>query len=123
MKEEHGFCPNCGQKAEAEIPTAVNMAINQFNAGMQQTAEKKKKPLLIIGVTVVAVLAILLLGRGSSPNFEKLYNQYCNLIWAEVASDGSYLYIDTKMGANMHCMMMSLPQMRDLKSERKKGAR
>jgi RNA polymerase subunit RPABC4/transcription elongation factor Spt4 len=95
LKEGQEFCSNCGQKAGVEIPADVNAAINQFNTGVQQTAEKKKKTPLIIGVAVVAVLAIVLLGRGSGPNFEKLYDQYCNSTWAEVASDGSYLYIDT----------------------------
>ena len=93
------FCPMCGQKAGLVIGTQVNSAINQFNAGVQKTNEKKKKTPFIIGiVTAVAIIAIIVVvisGGNSGVNFKKLYDEYCVSTWADVGSDGSYLRIDT----------------------------
>ncbi len=57
-----------------------------------------KKLIAIIAaaaVVVVAVVLIIVLGANKGPNFQKLYDEHCSPIWAEVADDGSYLSIDT----------------------------
>lgn len=43
LQEGQEFCPKCGQKADLAVDAGVSSAINQFNAGVQKTSEKKKK--------------------------------------------------------------------------------
>lgn len=102
LKDGQGFCPNCGQKAGL-VEESVNVAINQFNANVtqtQQTKEKNKFTLIGIGaiaavVLIVVLIVVLVAGGNSGPDFEAVYDEYCDSPWAEVGSDGSYLYIDT----------------------------
>lgn len=101
------FCPKCGTPVSAPAaPGAVNPAVAQYNATV--AAPKKKKTGLIIGIiaAVVVVILIIALAGGDSgsggggllstgPNLTSMYNQYCESTWADIASDGSYLKIDT----------------------------
>ncbi len=55
---------------------------------------------IIVGIVVINVVSNLIFGGSSSngskgPDFEELYENYCSYEWADVASDGSYLKIDT----------------------------
>ena len=100
LQEGQAFCSQCGQKAELDVDAAVNDAISQFNAGVAQQAAKKKKTPLIIGAAaaaaVVLVLILALTGRDKGPDFHKVFDD-CDLdyTYATLASDGSYLAIDT----------------------------
>lgn len=100
LQDDQMFCPKCGQKADLQIDSGVNSAINQFNAGVIKTTDKKRKTSLVIGIVAgIVVLAIVLIialgGSGGKVNFNKLYDEYCISTWANVGTDGSYLYIDT----------------------------
>lgn len=92
------FCPKCGQRAGLTIESGVSSAINQFNAGVQQTAAKKKKTPLIIGIAVAIVaviIAVITLGGGSKVDLNDLYEKYCDgKYWADVSDDGTFLSID-----------------------------
>ncbi|MBE6621724.1 MAG: zinc-ribbon domain-containing protein [Ruminococcaceae bacterium] len=101
LQDGQEFCPKCGQKAGLAVDSNVNAAINQFNAGVQQATAKKKKTPLIIAIAAIAVVVVIIIaisgggGGSKGPDFEKLYDEYCTSIWADVGSDGSYLSIDT----------------------------
>ena len=74
----------------------VSSAINQFN----QTVETKKKkkpivPIIIGAVAVIIVLAIILGGGGGKKDFNKMFSDIKYNSWCTIASDGSYMTIDT----------------------------
>ena len=92
------FCPKCGQKAGLTVDAGVTSAINQFNAGIQQIAAKKKQTPLIIGIAAAAaviLIAVIALGGGSKKNFNDMYPSLDLEEWCTIASDGSYMKIDT----------------------------
>lgn len=91
LKETDVFCPKCGKrKDESEN-------IDFKEVALTDTKRKSKGWYLII----LAVLCIIFIGgiviftKKRSPDFRKLYQTYCKTYWADVGSDGSYLYIDT----------------------------
>ena len=94
------FCSMCGQKVGLAVDAGVNSAINQFNAGIQKTNNKNKKTPLMIGITaaavaIVVIMVVVISGGDPEVDFQKLYDEYCQFMWADVGSDGSYLRIDT----------------------------
>ena len=75
------------------------MAAPVNTAASQPVKAKKKKTLAII-VAVLALVAIVVgvvvvNAKPKGPDFQALYDEYCSSPWAKVASDGSYLAIDT----------------------------
>lgn len=97
LQEGQEFCPKCGQKAGLSVDAGVNAAISQFNSGVQKTNAKKKKTPLIIGIAavVVVVLAIVIFGSGSGKDFNDMYGDISGETWCTIASDGSYMKLDT----------------------------
>ena len=53
------FCPKCGQKADLTINSDVSAAIAQFNSDLDTSNKKAKKKPLIIGLSLLAVVAIV----------------------------------------------------------------
>lgn len=96
LQDDQAFCPKCGQKVGLAVDADVNAAINQFNAKVTQTNGKKKNLPIIIGAAAVIVVAlvVILLG-GSKKDFNKMFSEYKNEEWCTIASDGSYMRIDT----------------------------
>ena len=93
------FCAHCGaaiQEKGQSVCMTCGYAIPKSKLNPKKLTKNIKT--LIIGAIAV-ILVIILLASLSNPsnsvNFNKLYNEYCNSTWAEVGSDGSYLYIDT----------------------------
>ncbi len=83
-------------------PPMYQAPVNGYQPPVQPPVEapapkkKSKKKLLIIGAAVIVVIILIAsIGGSSGPNFEKIYSEYCNSIWADVGADGSYLSIDT----------------------------
>ena len=99
LQEGQDFCPKCGQKADLQIDAGVNSAISQFNAGVSKDNSKKKKTPLIIGiiagVAVLAVILIVVLGSGGKKDFTDMYGDLASNSWCTIASDGSYMKLDT----------------------------
>lgn len=98
LQEGEEFCPKCGQRAGLVIDQSVNNAINQFNVDIQKTNEKKKKNPLIIGIAaavVVVIIAIVVLGGGAKKDFNRMYGDIANESWCTIASDGTWMEIDT----------------------------
>ncbi len=112
------FCPKCGNKIEPEtLNEGTNEVVNEANETANepgatpdmapayyhtadhtvQTDLKTKKPLILslIVALIVTVIVILFFIFGSGPNLKKIYGKYCDPVWSDVASDGSYLSIDT----------------------------
>lgn len=99
LQEGQEFCPKCGQKAGLAVDAGVSSAINQFNAGVQKTSEKKKKmPLIvgiIVGVAALVVVLIVVLGKGGKIDFNNMYESIANESWCTIASDGTWMKLDT----------------------------
>lgn len=93
------FCPKCGTPRGVAGATPQPAAA-PVNAAVAQPVKAKKKKTL---ATIVAVLALVTIVVGvvavnvkpKGPDFQALYDEYCSSPWAKVASDGSYLAIDT----------------------------
>ena len=98
LQPGQSFCPKCGHKADLQMDAGVSSAISQFNAGVQKANVKKQKRPLVIGiaagVVALAVLLIIVLSAGKK-NFKKMYSDLADEPWCTIASDGSYLKIDT----------------------------
>ena len=70
------------------------------NTVASQPVKAKKKKTLAIIVAALALVAIVvgvaaINAKPKGPDFQALYDEYCSSPWAKVASDGSYLAIDT----------------------------
>ena len=93
LEETDVFCPKCGRRKDESFGE------NWHETEVVQVAHhRKSKTLLVAGVValiVFCVSGILVFAKTRSPNFKKLYQTYCKTYWADVGSDGSYLYIDT----------------------------
>ena len=104
---EESVCPNCGNQIKTEIDKETSeVSEAQINSVSSQEAIKQKginikklpKNILVLGgivLLIIIILIVLICNIGGGVNLKKIYNKYCNSIWSEVASDGSYLYIDT----------------------------
>lgn len=99
IQEGQEFCPKCGQKVGLAVDAGVSSAINQFNSGVTKANEKKKKTPIIIGViagvVVLAVVLIIVLGGSSKIDFNKEYADISGERWCTIASDGSWMKLDT----------------------------
>lgn len=98
LEEGQEFCPKCGQKAGLAVDANVSSAINQFNAGVEQKKQQKKKTPIIIAVAAVAVIVIIALvakGGFGTKKFDKMYSDIAGESWCTIASDGSYMKLDT----------------------------
>ena len=105
LEEGQDFCPKCGQKADLQIDTAVNSAINQFNSNVDKANQKaKKKPIkaIIAGVcaVVVIILGILVVPKifksaddyMAAGNFEKAYSMAKDDKKADVVAENTIAY-------------------------------
>lgn len=90
------FCAKCGQKVLSSVDPTDDK-INQFNANVAKSAKKKKLIPIIAAVVVIAVVLIVVLVTGGigPKNFKDMYPELENEVWCTIASDGSYLKIDS----------------------------
>ncbi len=97
LQEGQEFCPKCGQKVGLSVDNSVASAIDQFNLGVEQKKRKNKVvPIVIAIIVVVAMAAVALFMKGNAgPDFQAIFDTYCDSDWAAVGSDGSYLSVDT----------------------------
>lgn len=77
------FCPSCGQKV-GEVPAGIS----------QKSGKKKLVAGAVAAVVIIAVVLVLVIG-GSKPDFNKMYPDLKVKTWCTIASDGSYMKIDT----------------------------
>ena len=93
LGETDTFCPKCGRKKDELDGRDWHKA-----EAIQTKLHGKSKTLWFVAVAALLVLcigSILIFAKTRGPNFKKLYRAYCKTYWADVGSDGSYLYIDT----------------------------
>lgn len=103
------FCVNCGNSLiEENQIDKDDKNVNQSNK------EKKKKTIMMVVIVFLVICVIALLSSNSKNNnddydyedyeveesgyeydFEAIYDEYLDSSYAKVASDGSYLKIDT----------------------------
>ena len=105
VDESMRICPNCGAPLIHKKPVDE---VNPTNTGNQGTTsdtnppqpKKKKKLIIVVAVVAFLIFALSMCSGGSSdepdePDFLTIYNTYLSYTYASVASDGSYLSIDT----------------------------
>ncbi len=125
VSDESTFCANCGSRIDSAsvVETESVETFNQNPPekpepkALKFFKEKKKIWVPIVCATVAVIILIVVLvttlspdksrnddgtsnssnssQSSSKPDFFDLYLEYCNYIWADYASDGSYLSIDT----------------------------
>lgn len=98
LAEGQEFCSKCGQKVGLAVAEGVSSAINQFNAGVEKQNQKKKKTPIIIAaaaVVVIIIVAFALKGGVGAKKFDKMYSDIASESWCTIASDGSYMKLDT----------------------------
>lgn len=97
LKEGQDFCTNCGQKVDVAVHNDSNQAINQFNTNVAERKNKGKIISIVIGVflIIVIVAVILFIKSGNNINFEEKFADIRNEYWCEIATDNSYMKIDT----------------------------
>lgn len=89
------FCPKCGKKVEAAGDETRNK-IDQYNAKVSKKIQTKKMlPVYIAAAAIVIILIVVLATRGGGKNFNRMYADIAGESWCTIASDGSYMKIDT----------------------------
>lgn len=96
LQDGQAFCPKCGQKAGLGVDAGVSSAISQFNAGVQK---KSKKKIGIIAGAVSAIIIIIVIivaiSSAGAKNFNDMYSDIADESWCEIASDGTWMKLDT----------------------------
>ena len=124
LEEGQRFCASCGHSVTPPVPPAEPAPEVPVETTPEAPKKKKKKKVgLIIGLVAggtvglgaLALAAILVIGAitiglggilgmlglgflfsaDTGPDLEEIYNDHCQAVWADVASDGSYLVVDT----------------------------
>ena len=99
------FCANCGFKVGIVIENTNADAIKQFNDNIKPK-KKKGKVIAIVAIVSVVVVIISLLsccligsifggGLGGPRDFQDRYGDLDDESWVTIASDGSWMKIDT----------------------------
>ena len=97
MQDGQAFCANCGYRMEQPV-TPHDATIRAFNDNINaQQAKKKASPIKIIGIVaaVIVVLALLANIGSGSRDFNDMFSEYAHESWCEIASDGSWMRMDT----------------------------
>ena len=96
------YCAHCGSKVEKHQMACLNCgyAIPKEKISFKEFVRNKKKAFINAGIVALAIVAglvaiLIVTNTKKAIDFQKLYDDYCSVKWAEVADDGSYLYIDT----------------------------
>lgn len=74
------FCPKCGHKVGESVKP--------------ETSNDSRNILAVIFIILLTVFIILKI-NSTGIDFQQIYNENCSSKFAKVASDGSYLHIDT----------------------------
>lgn len=112
LQDDQDFCPKCGQRYVPQnfsnhqsnfASPASSAASNPAAAvAMAPPVQKSKKKFVVIGIISVIMIAAIVTAAiliptllNSPKNFKELFNQYRNESWCEIASDGSWMRVDT----------------------------
>lgn len=96
LQDGQAFCANCGCRAEQQA-TPQDASIRNFNENISaQQAKKKASPIKIIGIVAAVIVVLALLANiGGSKDFNDMFSEYAHESWCEIASDGSWMRLDT----------------------------
>ena len=91
---EGTFCPKCGAKVEiAEKKTDIGGTVRDRVLPLLRSKKVRIGILAVVAAFVVIALAVN--AGGSRRRLQRAYEKYCSATFATLASDGSYLRIDT----------------------------
>lgn len=89
------FCPKCGQKVGEKLAAPME---NKERAKSATGSNKNKVMVgVVVGVAAIAAVTVFVLlgSKAKGPDLQAIYDEYCSDSFASVASDGSYLSVDT----------------------------
>lgn len=88
------FCPTCGNNVSAAAPTP---AIDAFNQTVNSKKSNMKKIIIGAVAAIVAVIIVIIIvaNIGGSKNFNDMYTDIASESWCEIASDGTWMKLDT----------------------------
>ena len=96
------YCFHCGEKVEKNqtVCMACGYAIPKEKQSISKTLGSKKGIIAIAAIVLIAIIGIVAAtpktNNAKEINFEEIYTECgCISTWAEVADDGTYLFIDT----------------------------
>ena len=88
------FCPKCGQKVGAAVESGAAEKTDQRRVYAILSAWTGKKILGAAAAVVIVIVIAVFVIRGSR-NFSTMYADIADESWCTIASDGSYMRIDT----------------------------
>ena len=93
LQKGQQFCSKCGQKSDISI----NANAVSHETGSNSTGNKKPTLIIVIAaaIVIIAVILIIILGGKGKKNFNDMYEDLSKNSWCTIASDGSYLKIDS----------------------------
>lgn len=97
LQDGQGFCPKCGQKTDLQMDTNTNSAISQYNSNVNKANKNNLIKFACIGGLIVAIIIIvmILVSPSGPKKFDEMYSKLESESWCEIASDGSWMKIDT----------------------------
>ena len=101
LNADQSFCPKCGQRAGLAVDDSVSMAINQFNAGIENKKKKKSRIPIIAVVAVIAVLALVIYLKGHSVEDIQLSKDSIKIKVDESETVGYTIFPDKARGAKV----------------------
>lgn len=97
LEEGQAFCVQCGQRTEANVSQNPTEQINQFNNNVLNQKSNKKQILIGAACIGALILGAFALKGSSKVDFEKTFPEISKLYYCEVASDGSWMKLDTNV--------------------------
>ena len=100
LEEGQDFCPKCGKKVatveKQDVVAAVSKLGDTVKDAIDGEVKKGNKKKLIVGaVAIVLVLVLAIAVFGGGKDFNDMYGDISANNWCTIASDGTYMRIDT----------------------------
>ena len=87
MEDNQTFCSKCGQPVASPV----------FAAAPASASSKKGWliPVIIGGVVTLVIIIAIIFSIANKPDFNEMFSEYKGNEWFTVASDGSYMIVDS----------------------------
>ena len=96
LQDGQNFCIKCGQSVNMQMSTDVTPVFSPINE-KNNKSNSIKIPLIIgtiVGVSVIAIILVIVFCM-EKKDFKDMYGDMAKFSWCIIASDGSYMKLDT----------------------------